>query len=62
MRKTSFDLDQESTIISMLAVRGLPVDGTSSRSSARLSLKVLLACVALLLVVIAFVQENPSWQ
>ena len=45
MSKTSFDLDQESTIISMLAVRGLPVDGTSSRSSARL--KVLLACIAL---------------
>ena len=59
MSKTSFDLDQESTIISMLAVRGLPVDGTSSRSSARL--KVLLACIALVLV-IAFVQGGPSWQ
>ena len=60
MRKTYLDLDQESTIVSMLAVRGLPVDGGPSKAFRRL--KVLLTCVALLLLVFALVQESPSWQ
>lgn len=59
MRKTSLDLDQESTIVSMLAVGGLPADGAASRAFPRI--KVLLACVALLLV-IALVHGSASWQ
>ncbi len=57
MRKTSLDLDQESTIISMLAVRGLPADGAQPKSF--LLFKVALVC-AVLMLVLALVQGSPS--
>ena len=49
MRKTSFHLDQESTIISMLTLGGSP--GTRSRSKPAPVLLSLLAGVALALVI-----------
>lgn len=59
MRKTSLDLDQESTIVSMLAVSNFPEVQATSKSSP--ILKLLLWCAAVLLVV-AYFHENTSWQ
>jgi len=59
MRKSSLDLDQESTIISILAPRDFPVTGSSSKYFP--ILKLLFGCVALLLVVV-YLQGNTAWQ
>ena len=59
MRKTSLDLDHESTIISMLAVNDLPDAGPTSKN-VRI-LKILAGCVALLLVIVVL-QGGTAWQ
>lgn len=59
MRKTSFYLDPESTIISMLAIGDKRQRRTSPRGAP--ILKVLLGCAALLLVVVYW-QGGVAWQ
>ncbi len=59
MRKTSFYLDPESTIISMLAI-GDKRERHMSRRRAPV-LKVLLGCAALLLVIVYW-QGGAAWQ
>jgi len=61
MRKTSLDLDQESTIISILAFRSLPVAGAPSKGFPLV--KVLLGCATLLLLVFVLLhQGSTSWK
>lgn len=60
MRRTSLDLDQESTIISMLAVRHVPDVGPSSKSSP--ILKFVLGGGAALLLVLVVLQGHAPWQ
>ena len=59
MRKTSFYLDPESTIISMLAIGDKPEHRSSARGTP--ILKILLGCAALLLVVVYW-QGGTAWQ
>lgn len=57
MRKTSLDLDHESTIVSLLAVGDCP-DATSSSHTVPI-VKVVLGCVALLAVIVALQGKAP---
>lgn len=66
MRKTSLDLDQESTIVSVLALGGhadkqSPSTPSSPAKGLALLGKLLLAACAALVLVAVFTQGSPSW-
>ena len=59
MRNTFFDMDEDSTIVSMLAVRERP--DARQLANSHLVLKIIWACIALFLLIL-YLSRGTPWQ